>query len=269
MWEWLVQLGWSDVQRDANRLRHARMGHLPLEPSSDCLFYMPLTDSLGDLGPDGLHFVKASAQTQGEWGHYIYAVPPVMQQGWSIPGKHFIFPNRTVPKTQIVSRNIGFNSDDYLIEYQVFMAPGIYMNAHVGDNADSDYSSPGEHMHRLTFHAGTGELSLTLDNRAGGAQQVASVSNVVQSNTWMHFAMQKSGSNRIRLYLNRVLIVNVAANVLLRSIDFLVFDPFGEVIIRELSCRQSPVLPEVPFTPGPVTFASAFDPHLRFNSYML
>jgi hypothetical protein len=62
---------WSQVLRDPMRLRQARVGHLPLDPSADCLFYLPLIDSLSDLGPNGLHLVKASAQTQGEWGDYV------------------------------------------------------------------------------------------------------------------------------------------------------------------------------------------------------
>jgi len=51
LWEWLVQPTWSDVQRDNARIRHAKMGHLPLDPASDCLVYLPFAGSTLDMGP--------------------------------------------------------------------------------------------------------------------------------------------------------------------------------------------------------------------------
>jgi len=82
LWEWLVQPSWSDVQRDANRLRQAKMGHLPLDPASDCLVYLPFAGSILDMGPSTLHLVTPTSATQGTWGVYDYVPPKVDSCGW-------------------------------------------------------------------------------------------------------------------------------------------------------------------------------------------
>jgi hypothetical protein len=57
IWEWRVLPQFSQIQRDASRLLHVRMGHLPLEPSSDCLWHFPLASDLSDM-VGGLHLVQ-------------------------------------------------------------------------------------------------------------------------------------------------------------------------------------------------------------------
>jgi len=75
IWQWRVLPTFSQIQRDSTRILHARMGHLPLEPSVDCLCYCPLAGGKDDMGVGGLDLVQTdSAESQGTWGVYKLAL---------------------------------------------------------------------------------------------------------------------------------------------------------------------------------------------------
>jgi hypothetical protein len=112
------------IQRDSARIMHARMGHLPLEPSGDCLCYFPLASSLADM-VSGLPLVpRVSDAAKGTWGVYKYADQPTFSSGWLLVDHYNLFPNRTVPEIQVSSGGEGWASsasDSWMLEFQVWL----------------------------------------------------------------------------------------------------------------------------------------------------
>jgi len=211
--EWLVRPLWSDIQRDPTRILHARMGHLPLEPSDDCLCYFPLAGGKTDTGPSGLHIVQRTADDQGTWGVYEHVPPIATVDGLSRDACCYIFPNRDVPNTQVTSKEIGWDAtDSWLLEFQVWLPTGCRVKITYSADADADASPPDDFLF-IDVNAETGDLKLYWDDRTGtsGHANLSTVSNVISANRWHHVAMQKNtGSDDVRVYLDGVLIVTQA-----------------------------------------------------------
>jgi len=86
-------------------------------------------------------------------------------------------------------------------------------------------------------------------------------------------AMQKDpGASTVRVYVDGVLRITENVEYPMSNIDVVKIHPVGTGVpfIREMSIRRQAVYLTAPFTPGPVSFASAMgDSQLRWNSYML
>jgi hypothetical protein len=276
LWEWLVQPRWSDLQRDPMRLRHARAGCLPLDPASDCLVYLPFAGSIMDLGPS-IYKLCAQTSSAGTWGVYDYIPPKCDSCGWLAQTDGYIHPNRDLPITQVNSRGIGWGnatSDSWLVECQMWLPPDCIFYVVLSDDADAADSAP-DTLNLMYASTRNGKMGFTWDDRSGvsGHYNQPTVSNAITANRWFHLAMQKnSGASTVRVYLDGVLRITENVAYPMTNIDVLRIDPHGAGVpfIREMSVRSQAVYPTVPFTPGPVSFASAIgDSQLRWNSYML
>ena len=186
------------------------MGHLPQEPSDDCLGYFPLAGGKTDMGPSGLHLLQRTADDQGTWGVYEH-VPPIATVGGCARDAYcYIFPNRDVPNTQVTSKAIGWDAmDSWLLEFQVWLSTGCRVKIICSSDADTNLS-PRDNLHFVDVNAETGDLVLFWDDRTGisGHSNGTTVSNVISANRWHHVAMQKNtGSNDVRVYLDGLLIV--------------------------------------------------------------
>jgi hypothetical protein len=269
LWEWLVQPSWSDVQRDANRLRHARMGHLPLEPSSDCLCYFPLSGGKSDMGPSGLHLVKETDDDQGTWGVYTH-IAPLASDGLSLSENVHIFPNRTVPNAQVSSKGIGWDATaSWLLEGQFWIPSGATLQIVCTADADADINAP-DFFYITTLYA-SGDMIFRWDNRSGQSGNTTA-SDVILPNRWHHIAMQKNADDsNVRIYRDGLLIMVVDVPYSLTNFDAVKFGVVDGISrVREFSVRTLAVYPITPFTPGPVTFASTLgDTQSRWNSYMI
>ena len=74
----------------------------------------------------------------------------------------------------------------------------------------------------------------------------------------------------MRCHLDWVLRISETVSYLLTNLDLIQLRPSNGVVLREFNLRSSTPYPQVPFTPGQVSFASAVgDTQRRFNSYML
>jgi hypothetical protein len=260
---------WSQVLRDANRIRHARMGHLPLEPSSDCLCYFPLSVGKSDMGPSGLHLVKETDDDQGTWGVYTH-ISPTASDGLPLTEHTRLFPNRTIPDTQVSSKQIGWDAtQSWLFETQVWLPSGSTLQLVATADADVDINAP-DLFYILTLYA-TGDMKFRWDNRLGESGN-STVANIVIPERWHHIAMQKNADdNNLRIYCGGLLILTVDIPYPLSNFDEIKFGPVGGIPrIREFSVRTLAVYPITPFTPGPVTFAATLgDTQSRWNSYMI
>ena len=107
------------------------------------------------------------------------------------------------------------------------------------------------------------------EDRTSATEQ-DTVDDVVQVGTWHHVAVQKpSGGDRLYFYLDGLLqfdsdVTDNPPQVL----DALWVYGSGTAMFREVVIRSSCPYPLTPFTPGPVTFASAIGKG-RWISYML
>ena len=141
-------------------------------------------------------------------------------------------------------------------------------------DADVDTNAP-DNIYFLSVSTQDGELGFTWDDRSGvsGHYNQPSISNAITANHWFHLAMQKnSGASTVRVYLDGVLRMTENIGYPMSNIDVVRLDPVGPGVpfVREMSFRNQAMYSTVPFTPGPVSFASAMgDSQLRWNSYML
>jgi len=147
------------------------------------------------------------------------------------------------------------------------------LNLVMNDDADVATDVP-DNINYLSISTQDGKLGFTWDDRTGtsGHFNQPTISNAITANRWFHLAMQKNaGASTVRVYLDGVLRITENVDYPMSNIDVVNIDPHAGVpFIREFSVRTSAVYPTVPFTPGPVTFASAMgDSQLRWNSYML
>jgi hypothetical protein len=274
IWNWLVQPRFSDIQRDAARLRLARTG-VPLTPSADCLCYLPMVSNVYDTGPANLHLVRVdTSATQGTYGVYQHIPPISMTQGYPLTHHVYLFPNRSVPSVQVSSSGIGWPADSassFLIEWQVFVPADCSTGVNLSSDADAN-ETPPEDIIFINLDSVTAELQVRWDDKIGGGNfNRIIVPNMVFANQVYSVAVQKSpGADVVRVYLNGELKVTETVGAPLTTIDLVRFQAFrtGTPIIREISVRTNAMLPEIPYGPGGVSYETG-DPHLRFNSYML
>ena len=97
------------------------------------------------------------------------------------------------------------------------------------------------------------------------------MSNVVEVGRWRHVRLQKSqGANTVRVYLNGVLALTETPAYPLSILDALITSRTGQPTFREFLVRNVCPYLTVPFSTGPVSFASAIsDRQLRWNFLML
>jgi len=226
------------------------------------------------MGPDGLHLVQPTDGNQGTWGVYEHIPPLGSADGWPVDGSSYLLPNRDVPNTQVTGKGIGWDAtDSWLIEFQVWLMPSTKFVLTLTSDADVDFTSP-DNVHNLVVSTETGDLKFSWDDRTGvnGHYGDDIVSGVIAANRWYHVAMQKNtGSDDIRVYLDGLLIITENAAYPMSNHDLIRFLPqTGASMLREFNMRTLSVYPITPFTPGPVTFATAIgDTQRRWNSYVL
>jgi len=202
--------------------------------------------------------------------------PKVDSCGWLAQTDGYIFPNRDVPTTQVTSKGIGWGnatSDSWLIECQMWLPPSCVFHIILSADADADANVP-DNLNFLYASTQDGKLGFTWDDRTGssGHYNQPTISDAILANRWFHVAMQKdAGASTVRVYLDGVLRITENVGYPMSNIDIVKIDQHGTGVpfIREFNIRSA-VYPTVPFTPGPVSFASVMgDSQLRWNSYML
>jgi len=269
IWAWRALPLFSEIQRDAARILHARMGHLPLEVGSDCLCYFPRVSENLDMGPGSLNFVTPTADEQGEWGIYEYANLTDAMPSYN--AAYRLFPNRAVPEVQVSSRGIGWSTtenDAYCIEFQAKRSAGGSFNISWTADADVDSESP-DFITTFKLRA-NGDVAYQWQDRISVSEDDTE-SGLTQVDKWNHFAIQKpAGGNRLYYYADGLLIfdTDVTSNPP-QNLDALLINGTGNVAFRELLVRSTCPFPLFPFSPAsPVSFASVIGKG-RFNSYML
>jgi hypothetical protein len=156
----------------------------------------------------------------------------------------------------------------------MWLPPDCLFYVVLNGDADAADTAP-DNLNLMYASTQNGKMGFTWDDRSGvsGHYNQPTVSNAITANRWFHLAMQKnSGASTVRVYLDGVLRITENVAYPMTNIDVLRIDPHGAGVpfIREMSVRSQAVYPTVPFTPGPVSFASAIgDSQLRWNSYML
>jgi hypothetical protein len=275
IWEWLVQPRWSDLQRDPMRVHHARAGHLPLDPASDCLCYLPMLGSPADLSLADLHLVQVdtSAPQGEEYGVYEDVPSTVTTRGFPLTNHVYLFPNRSVPSIPLSSSGIGWPADassSFLLEWQIFVPADCSTGVILSSDANLNESS--ENIIFVNLDSVTSELQLRWDDKKGTNNfNRILISNVVSPDQDYSVAIQKSpNADVVRVYLNGRLEITETIGTPLSTIDVVRFQAFrtGTPVIREFNARSSPVYPEIPFGPGGVRYSTG-NPTLRWNSYML
>jgi hypothetical protein len=274
MWDWLVRPLWSDLQRDQMRLRHARAGTLALDPSPDCLLYMPCITSTKDLGPGGLHLLH-QVDDSGDFGVFAHIPPTLMSDGYTLTAPHkYLLPGRNIPADPLTSAGAGWGSsstDSWLLEYQLYMPADSFFQILITSDADVSYDAP-DRLLFLTVNGAAGTLAVRWDDRtsSGNSGAVINAVDISLPVSWHTFAFQKSaGSNRVYAYHNGVLALSEDITSPLSRLDHFRFSSLNSPVLRELSLRTTCVLPEIPFTSASPVQYSIGDPHLRFNSYQL
>ena len=221
------------------------------------------------MGPSGLHLVKETDDDQGTWGVYTH-IAPLAADGLALSEHTHIFPNRTVPDTQISSKGIGWDATaSWLIEWQCWLPPGSTLQLVSTADADVDINAP-DFFYITTLYA-SGDMIFRWDNRSGQSMNTTA-SDVITPNRWHHIALQKNtDDSNVRVYFDGLLVLTVDVPYSLTNFDEIKFGVFdGAPRMRELSVRTLAVYPITPFTPGDVTFASTLgDTQSRWNSYMI
>jgi hypothetical protein len=221
------------------------------------------------MGNNDLHLVKRTDGDQGTWGVYEH-IAPLATDGLALSEHTHLFPNRTVPDTQVSSKGIGWDATaSWLIEWQCWLPAGSTLQLMTTADADIDAVSP-DFVYLITLYA-SGDLIFRWDNRSGQSLNTTAA-NVITPNRWHHIAMQKNADDsNVRVFFDGLLILTVDVPFSLTNFDeikFAVYD--GAPRIREYSGRTLAVYPTSPFTPGPVTFATTLgDTQSRWNSYMI
>jgi len=264
---------WSQLRNDPIRVRHAKAGHLPMDPASDSYCYFPRISGDEDISPAALNWVvPTSANQTSEYGNFKLAeITPAMLGFYDGPR---IFANTSTPSTQPSAKGIGWgstSSDAWCIELQVkLLDSNSVFSMMWSPDPDRDLSGP-DFLTKVQLHA-TGGFDYRWEDRQG-ASAFDSVSGVVSVNTWHHVAIQKpSGGDRLYFYLDGILRFesDVTANPP-QTIDLLWVYGTGNALWREFSVRASCPFPTIPFSPNsPVSFASLLGlGQSRWNSYML
>jgi len=155
----------------------------------------------------------------------------------------------------------------------MWLPPDCRLSIVLSADSDVDSNAP-DNINFLYASTQSGKMGFTWDDRTGGSGHYnqPTVSNAITANRWFHLAMQKNaGASTVRVYLDGVLRLTENVGYPMSNIDVVQIDPHGGVpFIREFNVRTSAVYNTVPFTPGPVSFASAMgDSQFRWNSYML
>jgi len=156
----------------------------------------------------------------------------------------------------------------------MWLPPESRLSLVLSSDADADSHAP-DNVNFMYASTQDGKMGFTWDDRTGasGHYSQPSITDAIVANRWYHLAMQKNaGASTVRIYLNGVLRITENVTYPMSNIDIVTIDPHGSGVpfIRELNFRTSAVLPTVPFTPGPVSFASSMgNSQLRWNSYML
>jgi len=273
LWEWRVQPVWSDLQRDVARVRQARAGCVPMDPDGSCLFYYPLYGGdFSDLGPNDLALVITDEdEAQGEFGVFKYPGLSLSPHGLRVStNKVYCLPNRAVPREQVSSTGIGFPSSlnsAFCLEFQVWLSLDSFFYLRWLADADLGLSPSDPYQDVFLRHNKLFSRWADGEGNAGSAES----SHPVQEERWVSIAVQKNpGSNQVRIFHDGVLRLTAEADTPVTNLDMLQFVTDGEVVVRELSLRSVAPLPVVPFTPGPVSYASSIgDTQKRWNSYML
>jgi len=255
---------WSQLRNDPTRIRHARLGHLPLDPAADCLCYLPMISSHSDMSPANLHLVQVdTSATQGEYGVYEHVPPTVMTQGYPLTSHTYLFPNRSVPGSQVSGSGIGWPADSassFLLEWQVFVPADCSTGVNLSSDADAS-ETPPEDIIFINLDSVTAELQVRWDDKTGGDNfNRIIVPNMVFANQVYSVAVQKSaGADVLRVYLNGELKVTETVGAPLTTVDIIRFQAFrtGTPMIREFSARTNAVLPEIPYGPGGSVTTSA------------
>ena len=255
------------------RVRHAKAGHLPMDPASDSYCYFPrIGDGDEDIGPAALNWVvpTSSNQTSAYGTFKLAEITPAMLGFYE---GYRIFANTNTPVTQPSTSGIGWGStsaDSWCIELQVkLLDSNSVISMMWSPDADRDLADP-DFLTGLKLHA-TGVFDYKWEDRRGSNNSDA-VSGVVSQNTWHHVAIQKPSGDRLYFYLDGILRFesDVTANPP-QTIDLLWVYGSGNALWREFSVRASCPYPLIPYTPNsPVSFASLLGlGQARLNSYML
>jgi hypothetical protein len=277
-----INLGWlfratplfSQLRNDPMRIRHARAGHLPMDPHPDAYCYFPRISGDEDISPADLNWVVPISQNQtSEYGTFKLAeITPAMLAFNDGPR---IFANKTVPAVQPSTSGNGWgsaSSDAWCIELQVKLLDtnSIFSMMWTSDS-DRDLSFP-DFLTKVQLHATDGVFDYRWEDRQT-SHQTDAVSGVVSQNKWHHCAIQKpSGGDRLYFFLDGVLHfeTDVTTNAP-QTIDLIWIYGSGNAIFREYSVRASCPYPTIPFSPSsPVSFASLLGlGQSRWNSHML
>jgi hypothetical protein len=155
----------------------------------------------------------------------------------------------------------------------MWLPPDCLFHIMMSADADVDSSAP-DNVNVLYASTQNGKMGFTWDDRTGssGHYNQPAISNAITANRWFHLAMQKnSGASTVRVYLDGVLRLTENVGYPMSNIDVVRINPHSGVpFIREFNIRTQAAYPTAPFTPGPVSFASAMgSSQLRWNSYML
>jgi hypothetical protein len=221
------------------------------------------------MGPSGLHLVKETDDDQGQWGVYTH-IGPTASDGLLLSEHTRVFPNRTIPNTQVSSKGIGWDAtQSWLLETQIWLPSGSTLQIVFTADADVDINAP-DLFYILTLYA-SGDMIFRYDNRLGQSAN-STVTGVVTADRWHHIAMQKNADDsNVRIYRDGILILTVDVPYPLTNFDEIKFGlSTGSPRIREFSVRTLAVYPIAPYTIGDVTFAATLgDTQSRWNSYMI
>ena len=155
----------------------------------------------------------------------------------------------------------------------MWLPPDCRLSIVLSADADADSNAP-DNVNFMYASTQDGKMGFTWDDRTGasGHHNQPSISNAIVANRWYHLAMQKNaGASTVRTFLNGVLRLVESVGHPMSNIDVVTIDPHGSGVpfIREFNVRSA-LYPTVPFTPGPVSFASSMgNSQLRWNSYMI
>ena len=180
-----------------------------------------------------------------------------------------IFPNRTVPDTQVNSKGIGWDATaSWLLEGQFWIPTGGTLKIVCTADADADIEAP-DFIYIATLYA-SGDMTFRWDNRSGQSGDTTA-SDVILPARWHHIAMQKNADDsNVRVYRDGLLVMVVDVPYSLTNFDEIKIGGDGSPRVREFSVRTLAVYPITPYTPGPMTFAATLgDTQSRWTSYMI
>jgi hypothetical protein len=158
-----------------------------------------------------------------------------------------------------------------MVEFQLWLPPDSKVKITCTADCDAD-GNPPNNYNIVSISTQTDDLRFKYDDRTGEHQGEAIDPGVISANRWYHVCMQDSAEDDIvRVYLNGELRAEDVA-VPLSNLDSvqISLQGSGVPVLREFNVRSTAVYPEIPYVPGPVTFASSLgDTQKRWNSMML